>query len=370
LNPIAQLFASIANPDLPAKQVGEYMRFAQSDTFFHLAAIKAARLGQMKSYFAQHGIKQLYLSANLAGFSCAIDGVKVDSLPKDFFIAGDADSFNQKQAQLSGCVVIINNNDVGTPELKAAYARFYEACSDCCFIAWDWDNHHWLDVSTFLAAHTDIYTPAHHENLYLLSRYNWLIAGPVYCSSVQWSSLFLKENLSTILNAERLESPLGMHIPYAQFSFRIQMISTLNQHYPTIGFSSHSFHQRSPLDRLKEWTAHTTHWIAPVLNDVPIRIFDALITGGIPIVPASLQFMQPVVAIPRQHIVFYSPTDIIDPQEVVAKANRLFTQGGDAARLDRHQLALQQFHGDYSVRKMLGFAAETLGIDLPVAIGN
>lgn len=362
MNPIAQLFAGIANPDLPAQQVSEYMRFAQSDSFFYLAAAKAARIAQLKANFAQRGFNQVYLSANLAGFSCAIDGLKVDILPKDFFTVADAQSFADKQAQLAGCIIIINNNDMGTPALKAAYARFFEVCTNTCFIAWDWDNHHWLDVSTFLAAHTDIYTPAHHENLYLLSRYNWLIAGPIYCSSVQWSSLFLKENLSYILSADRSEAPLGMHIPYAQFSFRIQMISTLNKHYPSIGFSNHSFHQRGPLDRLKEWTAHTSHWIAPVLNDVPIRIFDALITGGIPIVPTSLQFLPPVAFISREHIVFYTPADIIDPQAVVARANHLFKEGGDEGRLARHQLALKQFHGDYSVRQMLGFAAETLDI--------
>ncbi len=290
---ISKLFASIPDCNLPARHSGEYIKFAQSDMFFHLAAAKQARVNELKTIFDKSGVRKIYLSANLGNFGCVVNGPKVEVLEKHYFVEPDAARRVSKQVQLEGCVVIINNNDAGTPEARQAFASFYTACTSTCFIAWDWDNHHWLDLSTFLAAHSDIYAPAHHENLYLLSRFNWLTAGPVYCSSVQWSRQFLTENLDKILLDERSSAPLGMHIPYGQFSFRMQVISTLNQFYPSIGFSSRSFHERTPLDKLQEWCAHKTHWIAPVLNDVPIRLFDALITGGIPLVPDSMRFLPP-----------------------------------------------------------------------------
>ncbi|MCX7178627.1 MAG: hypothetical protein NTX56_07600 [Proteobacteria bacterium] len=142
------------------------------------------------------------------------------------------------------------------------------------------------------------------------------------------------------------------------------MISTLSQHYPSIGFSSHAFHVRTAEDRLKEWCSHKTHWIAPVLNDVPIRIFDALATGGIPIVPESLRFLSPVNAILRDSVAFYSATDIVQPQACVERANKLFDDGGRDGIMARHKLALQKYHGDTSVRQMLNYAAEVLGIQV------
>lgn len=355
MNTITQLFSTLPNAALPVQQAHEWVEFAQNEAFFHLQIAKETRLAALKVYFAQHGIRRVYLSANLSGFACQIEGFSVEVLAKDFFQEDEAERHAVKIAQLEGCVVIINNNDLGVPEARRYFTALLAECPITCFIAWDWDNHHWLELSTFLAAHVDIYAPAHHENLYLLSRYNWFIAGPVYCSSVQWSRQFLCENLAGMLTAERSAAPLGMHIPYGQFNFRIRVISTLHQHYPSIGFSDRTFHVRTAEDRLKEWCAHKTHWIAPVLNDVPIRIFDALVTGGIPIVPASLAFLPPVSSISRQHIVFYSAADIVNPAAVVERANALFDEGGADAMVARHRYALEHHHGDFSVRRMLEY---------------
>ena len=363
MNPIARIYSNLPDQGLPARHVSEYVKFGQGESFFHLAAAKAARISALKAHFATKSLRKVYLSATLGNFGCAIEGVEVEILEKNFFQEADPLRREAKKSQLANCVVIVNNNDVGVGESRIAYADFFCECTTTCFIGWDWDNHHWLEVSAFLAAHSDIYAPSHHENLYLLSRFNWLIGGPVYCSTIQWSRAFLSEHLQAMLETERYDAPLGMHIPYAQFSFRIQVISTLNQHYPSIGFSSLSFHTRTPEDRLKEWYLHKTHWIMPVLNDVPIRIFDALATGGIPIVPDSLRFLPPVNAIPREHIAFYSPSDIINPKLLVDHAIALFDKGGGAGIIARHQLALQNFHGDSSVNTMLKFAAEAIGLN-------
>ena len=350
--------------NLPNRQVSEYMKFGQSDLFFHMAVAKDSRISTLKSHFSRHNLHKVFLSANLGGFGCSIDGIDIEVLEKNYFLEDDIVRRKTKMDTLEGCVVIINNNDVGTPESRVAYAEFFETCTTTCFIGWDWDNHHWLEVSTFLAAHSDIYAPSHHENLYLLRRFNWLTCGPVYCTTIQWPRNFLAEHLHAMIEEQRSNDPLGMHIPYTQFSFRIQVISTLNLHFPSIGFSSHSFHARTPEDRLKEWYSHKTHWIMPVLNDVPIRIFDALVTGGIPIVPNSLRFLPPVNNIPRDHIAFYSPTDIVNPKALIDRSNNLFDESGHDGIKARHLFALQHHHGSNSVHQMLNYAAEALELKL------
>jgi len=361
MRPLAEILAQLPERGLPARHASEYVEYAQHEAFFYLAAAKRARLTQLKARWAGRRPERVWISANLAGMACELPGVDVAMLEPGYFCDASAESIARKRSELAGSVVIVNNNDVGLQEAQLGYGEIVRHCEDTVFIAWDWDNHHWLELSTFLAAHSDLYAPAHHENLFLLSRFNWLTCGPVYCASVQWPRRWLEQALPTLLNARRNPAPLGMHIPYMPFRFRMQVVTTLNQFYPSVGFSDRNFHGRTPEDRLHEWCAHKLHWIVPVLNDVPIRIFDALITGGIPVIPESLRFVAPVDRLPRQHVLFYGPQDIIDPRDLVARGNALFDAGGEAGIRERHELGLGQHHGDLRVQQMLGYVEELLG---------
>jgi len=343
---ITDLFYALPDNDFAARQASDYIAATQHERFFHLARAKQARMAALGAYFSRAGLRKILISDNLRGCAFADPKVPVEYLDKDFFARADP---AREKPFLDGAVVIVNNNDVD----MAGYAKLYDFCDRTCFIAWDWDNHHWLDLSVFLAAHSDIYAPAHHENLYLLSRYNWLTCGPVYCACVQWSRAFLADRLVTILTTERSPEPLGKHIPYASFLFRLQVIAILQQHYPSIGFSDRTFHNRTPESRFAEWCSHELHWIVPVLNDVPIRIFDALITGGIPIVPESLRLLPPIDAIDRQHILFYGADDLLAPQKLVARGHALFQHGGRDGMVARHRFALERHHGECRMRQML-----------------
>jgi hypothetical protein len=296
----------------------------------------------------------------LSGFDCQIDGVEVAYLDPDFFQESESERRQANKQLVHGCIVIFNSSVIRSMLPNSEFVEFYESSPETCFVAWDHDNHHWLQMSTFMAAHSDIYIPAHHENLYLLSRYNWLTSGPVYASCFQWSRKFLTENLPQILTTQRSPEPLGKHVQYTNFTFRNSVVRTLETHYPSIGFSGQTFHARTAQDRLEEWCSHKMHWIAPVLNDVPIRIFDALVTGGIPIVPTSLRLLPPVNTIPQEHIAFCTPIDIVNPQRLVAQINQQFDEMGCDGMVARHRFALEHHHANSSIDQILGFAAKVL----------
>jgi len=296
---ITDLFYALPDNDFAARQASDYIAATQHERFFHLARAKQARMAALGAYFSRAGLRKILISDNLRGCAFADPKVPVEYLDKDFFARADP---AREKPFLDGAVVIVNNNDVD----MAGYAKLYDFCDRTCFIAWDWDNHHWLDLSVFLAAHSDIYAPAHHENLYLLSRYNWLTCGPVYCACVQWSRAFLADRLVTILTTERSPEPLGKHIPYASFLFRLQVIAILQQHYPSIGFSDRTFHNRTPESR-----------------------FD------------------------RQHILFYGADDLLAPQKLVARGHALFQHGGRDGMVARHRFALERHHGECRMRQML-----------------
>lgn len=360
VNPVSPQFAALGDLGWIHQAMRAQVANTQDAGYFRLAAVKAARLDELRRRFDNRPIERVVLSGNLDGFECQLPGRQVELLAKGWFERIDDSNLAACAAQLRDALVIVNNNDVGLARVQPLFAGLVDACPHTLFAAWDWDNHHWLELSSFLAAHCDLYCPAHHENLYLLSRFNWLTAGPVYCATVQWSRAFLAEHADDLLRLPRSTEPLGMHIPYNPFRLRLQIITTLSQHYPTIGFSDHRFHGRSAEDRWREWCGHRLHWIVPVLNDVPIRLFDALSSGGIPIVPAALRLLPPVAAIPPEHILFYGPADVVAPQGLVEKGLRLFEQGGAGGILARHRLALELHHGDCRIAQITAMAERLL----------
>ena len=347
---LSALLQAIPNAATPGAVSSHTVGFCQAREFFQLAAHKNARSVGLQRVFQGSKLERVVLSNNLRDFECKLDGCTTEYLPKNFFKELTAATLPAIRQALAGALVIVNNNDAG--QNLAGYSELYAHCTETLFAAWDWDNHHWLDLSAPLAAQSDIYAPGHHENLYLLSRYNWVIAGPIYCASVQWPRQLLVDSLPEMITTQRSNFPLGKHIPYAAFEFRNQVLSTLSQTFPSIGFSDRTFHVRNTQDRLKEWIGHKLHWISPVLNDVPIRVFDALITGGIPVVPESMRYLHPLSQISDRDILVYTAHDIINPVPLIERGVALFDEGGANAIVERHRYALANHHGDRAMERI------------------
>ena len=81
-------------------------------------------------------------------------------------------------------------------------------------------------------------------------------------------------------------------------------------------------------------------------------MFDALITGGIPMLPRSLTGLARLGDLRDDEVVFYDAIDIVEPQQVVAKANRLYESQGTAGKLNRIQRALKMHHLDARIRRI------------------
>jgi hypothetical protein len=362
---ISSAFQSVPNPSFPADHAKNLTTHGQQEALFHLARHQSARVKQLRTYFGKKNVSKLFIGTNINGFDMRSPGWEVTTVGADFFLSGNGPAAARPREDLEGAIVLLNNNDLARLGHGPVWSDFQALHDKTLFILWDWDNHHWLEHSVFCAAHCDLYVPAHQENLYLLSRYNWAIAGPVPTASVQWSRRFLVENTVHLLNGARSNMPLGMHVPYANFTFRNSVVQTLSSQYPSIGFSTQNFHLRTSSDRLQEWASHKLHWIMPVLNDVPIRIFDALITGGIPIVPASLQSLTPINSLPREHVLFFSPEAVLHPEALVTEAVARFDRGGPDQLLARHRYALDCHHGTARIAEILKHAKDRFGFVTP-----
>jgi hypothetical protein len=336
----------------------------QGDAFFQLAYAKQSRMNHLRLALGCQKIRTVWVTNNIRMLSDAALAGKVRALEKDFFSTEDPMSVEKKCADLNRSVVVVNNNDAHEAGSSDRLARWVARCPDTVFLAWDWDNHHWLSLSYPLAALVDVYCPAHYENLYPLSRFNAAIAV-VPCGTVQWTVAFMRARQELMLNAVRVAGPLGKHIYYGAFGYRNQVIATLEPRYPHVRFTNHQFHDLTPEEKFLEWVGFKLHMIVPVLNDVPIRLFDAWVTGGIPLAPESLRFSTVFADVDARDVVYYSAADMLEPQAMIRNALELFDTGGREGMLRRHNYGLLRHHGEQRLRRMLEVARDLIGFTGP-----
>lgn len=358
--PITAHYNAVSAGQSPAREIESLLNHFNHDTLFHLNIAQEKRRRELRAKFSSGFSGKVFLTQRTLGRAeVNMPGIEIcfveDGGLARHFLNGD----------FRNAILIANNNDIIQANSYDTYVNFFQKAHDTIAVAWNFDNHHWYPMSTFFASHSDICFPVHPDYMSLLSRYNRCIFGPVCSGVIQWTRSFIRENLRMITSTARSDEPLGMHILYDQFRFRNQVINTLAQHYPgTVGFQTAAFHQVPEADRLRQWCSHKAHWIVPVLNDIPTRLFDALTTGGVPIVPDTFRY-HPVVASLAAHVVFYRATDIVLPQSVVQAANSKFNAGGMEKILERHRVGIEQHHVSARIETILKTVLEEFEIPRP-----
>jgi hypothetical protein len=246
--------------------------------------------------------------------------------------------------------VLLTNNNVAAVGLNK-YTELYKNLPNTFFIIHDFDNHHWHELSIQLAIFSDAYVPAHQACNSIIGRVNSNIITNIPCGSLQWSKKFLVENKHKIYSNDRSDDPLGMHFYYPKFIYRNSVVNTLSKYSKSTGLrnsNDNNFHNLSIEDRFKEWVEHKFHWIVPVQNDLPIRFFDALITGGIPFVPCSLISYLDNLSIPREYYYTYNFNDIFNPSILLNKVKNEIS----SSREERFNFAFENYHVDSTIKKI------------------
>ncbi|WP_143449378.1 hypothetical protein [Iodobacter sp. BJB302] len=280
-------------------------------------------------------ISTVYLGAHLVHARSMSENVHFVHLASDFL--------HKPPASIpKGAVFILLNNDIGKD--LPAYIDFYNKNPQALFVIWDWDSQHWLQMSALCAIHCDVYISASSETVFALSHFNPCVIGPVFACVHQWSRTFVLNNLELLLS-ERADGPFGMHVHYEKYARRNRAIASVMQHFPAVAFANNDFKGRSDLENLKEWGAYKTHWIMPVLGGVPIRVYNALLTGGIPILPAFYQNM-PEVAYLGTSPLYYDLNGLVEPHEIAKSAINVFNESGENGLIQRVLDGLARHHAD------------------------
>jgi hypothetical protein len=313
------------------------------DQYFDTLAIsKSLRLRDRLSRRGFQPFDAICLGHNLRHATDLSGNRQYTHLPNDFLTAPAADLPER-------ALYLLLNNDIG--KNLPAYVDFYQRHPDSVFVIWDWDSQHWLYMSAMLAAYSDFYVPASSENIYLLSHFNPHMLGPVFGAVNQWSRQFLVDHLDLLLK-QRMSEPFGPHAFYHEFGRRNRAIATLAKSYPLVNFASNDFQKKSDLDNLIEWAQYKSHWIVPVLGGVPIRVYNALITGGIPLLPTHYQCM-PEGATFDATPLYYDVGDLVEPHALNAAAVRRFDAQGQVGVVQRVMQTIEKHHVDTRCAQIL-----------------
>lgn len=320
----------------------------QCDTLYNLTHQKNLRVRSLRERFCNLVNPPIYLTDHI------FHAVELKDNMHRF-------NLNDRIEPFVDSIVIFSNNNVMVNNNISRYIQLWLSSPTSIFVIWDFDNHHCFSLSSMLAAASDLYVPTHSDNLEPLSRYNNIMMGPVGCGVIQWSKQFLKEHAAVVGTTQRSDEPYGTHIAHPQFPYRNKNLQMLTQQMPNVKLVDSAYHSRDKLDRLREWCTYKVHWIVPVLNDAPIRVYDALITGGIPIAPRSIKYHRDIVAL-HKHMLFYDYEDVKNPLTISEKGVKMFNELREEGVLQRHSCAIDGHHVDNRVQTILQGVYDEFGI--------
>jgi hypothetical protein len=179
--------------------------------------------------------------------------------------------------------------------------------------------------------------------------------------SIQWELDFLISNIGVIVSQTRKNKISGKHTPYVRFPYRNKVVATFAQTFNEVGFiDTTQFHDQSQESKLSSWIDSGFHLIVPVGGDIPIRFFDALVTGGIPVVPYSMTQLLANIGVHDNHYCTYGPGDLLDPNSAI---NYWESRFGAENLLDRYSRVIKyasSFHVDSILEKLISYSIEEL----------
>jgi hypothetical protein len=212
---------------------------------------------------------------------------------------------------------------------------------------WFWDHHHHHHVNLRIAMLTDLVFVSHWHDRQYLNLPAALPAAHVPLYSRQWSPGAIALHYPDGLPTERLDGLFGGFGRYTWAVERNRLVEALAaacpDHALTLG-SAAAYYQISAAERIKAWTERKVQLVVPVNRDVSNRVFEALMTGEIPLVPDDITDFERVLDAESQAalpILRYRAGD-------VASAEAAWRQG--LVRFDAE--------GAAGVRRRYDFAAE------------
>lgn len=210
---------------------------------------------------------------------------------------------------------------------------------------WFWDNHHHHHVNMRVAMLADLVFVSHWHNRHYLNLPAVLPATHIPAYSRHWSPGAIAFHYPDGLPIERRNALFGGFGRYVWAVERNRFIEALAAACPdnslTLG-KIDTYFQISAAEQLKAWTAHKVQLIVPINHDVSSRLFGALLTGQIPLVPDDVPDLNNLLNTEIQAtlpILRYQAGEVASAEAAWRQGLKLFDAEGAAGVRRRHEFA-------------------------------
>ncbi|CAN5541002.1 hypothetical protein BH10PSE7_BH10PSE7_25730 [soil metagenome] len=225
-----------------------------------------------------------------------------------------------------------------------------KARPDRAIAGWYWDNHHHLFENHTISELVDVVIPGHNiASEYLQNREARSDVFLPLCVT-QWCRQDAARWFETHGAGDRLDPLYGGFVDYAFAPRRSRFLAQLRPLLPanTLSLMSerrlNAYFGRKEEERFAEWCRSKTSLVLPLRNDLSQRVFDALLTGQIPIVPTEIADLDRVISADLQERLPIIRFTMSDPESAVRawqEAITRFDAGGAEATRARHIFALE-----------------------------
>ncbi|CAN5332155.1 hypothetical protein BH10PSE2_BH10PSE2_07620 [soil metagenome] len=248
---------------------------------------------------------------------------------------------------VSGFDIILLLNTL-TPEELEFVRRARSTEPAVLLVGWFWDNHHLFRDNLEFADILDIGIAGHDfASAYLASPRMWLLPS-VLLSYTQWSEQTIANLKRYQALGDRSNELYGGFVSYPDAPERSIAIKTLQDsgYFPELKLIDSQklggYYKLTEADRFVDWCSYKASLCANIERDVPIRYFDALVTGQIPILPRSA-IDEPLLraTFPEDQFVTCDSLSPDDVRKALARAIDIFDEEGSEGALRRSERAVR-----------------------------
>ena len=238
-------------------------------------------------------LNAVFLSAQKRQF-CTEEPKSADISDINFSILPDIAEVVQQRGHYDICVLCCHNESEEVPLFNLRSNNVATL-----YFAWMWDNHHHHIANLRTAMLADVVFSSHwYAHQYL--NHPITLCGPhVPAYSRQWSVHRILQNYPDGLPVKRADEIFGGYGRYKWLPERNAFIERLIEEFPNHALSLVDIEDyfRLPIaDRLADWVNHKVHLVVPVARDASTRLFEALMTGQIPLVPDNVRDLDRVIS--------------------------------------------------------------------------
>lgn len=262
-----------------------------------------------------------------------IDQLKAETEPYDIFFT--TSNYILTSERLSAVV-----------EYTVAYGQTGLSC------IWLWDHHHMIGGSLSMAAYFDVVFPIHETSADYLKVINPHVMNSLPAATYQFGSFHETERMYRAVGASpRLDALYGGFREYPNMA-RNAILRECIEKIPGNVLCLRSqnatddsyYNLPTPQDRFAQWAKHKVSLSVSINTDIPIRIFDALAAGQIPLVCSNINGFDRVVSVEDQMalpVVRFSHYDFHEIRRAYEIALERFDQGGMDGAFKRHAYAMR-----------------------------